>query len=122
MILKEILIKLAVNAVLLYGLAFLTTGRVKFSGIGPIVAAAIFVAPINAFMRDLVGLAGFPDTYVYVFVGSVVLNGVVLYALSCIIPRFTVEGIGVAVAYSLIMGMGSVVLNFFLAAEIARLF
>jgi len=122
MMLKEILIKLAINAVLLYGLALLTRGRIKFGGIGPVLSAAIFLVPINVFMRDVIGLAGFADSYLYVFLGSIVLNCVVLCVLSYIIPHFTVESFGVAIAYSVILGMGSVVLNFFLADEIARLF
>ena len=118
MMLKEILIKLAINAVLLYGVALLTRGRIKFGGIGPVLAAAVFLVPINVFMPDLVRLTGMPATYLHVLAGSIVLNGVVLYALCYLIPGFSVENIGVAIAYLVILGLGSVALNFFLADEI----
>lgn len=116
---EHILIKLAANAVLLYGLALLFGGRIKFGGIVPVLSVAIFLVPINVFMREILFAAGIPDQPLHVFVSSVVLNGVVLYALSYIIPRFTVETFRVAVAFAAMLGLISVFLNFFLADQIA---
>jgi uncharacterized membrane protein YvlD (DUF360 family) len=121
MILKLILIKLVVNAALLYGLALLCGGRIRFGGIIPVLSVAIFLVPINVFILDIHEMAGLPEKAGYVFLSSVALNGVILYLLSYIIPRFTVETLGTALAFSTILGIVSVFLNFFLADQIVGL-
>jgi len=116
---EQIAVMLAVNAVLLYGLTFLFGGRIKFGGIVPVVSVVVFLVPINVFMREILRAVGLPDQVHYVFLGAVVLNGVMLYALSYIIPRVTVETLGAAVAFSLLMGLVSLFLAFFLADQLA---
>lgn len=117
--LEQIAIKLAVNALLLYGLALLCGGRIKFGGIVPVLSVAIFLVPINVFMREILVAVGIPDQVHYVFVASVVLNGVMLYALSYIIPRFTIENFRIALAFSLMLGAVSILLNFFLLEQLS---
>jgi uncharacterized membrane protein YvlD (DUF360 family) len=116
---EQIAVMLAVNAVLLYGLTFLFGGRIKFGGIVPVLSVVVFLVPINVFMREILRVVGLPDQVHYVFLGAVVLNGVMLYALSYIIPRVTVETLGAAVAFSLLMGLVSLFLAFFLADQLA---
>jgi len=116
---EQIAVMLAVNAVLLYGLTFLFGGRIKFGGIVPVLSVVVLLVPINVFMREILRAVGLPDQVHYVFLGAVVLNGVMLYALSYIIPRVTVETLGAAVAFSLLMGLVSLFLAFFLADQLA---
>lgn len=82
-------------------------------------SVVVFLVPINVFIREILRAAGLPDQVHYVFLGAVVLNGVMLYALSYIIPRVTVETLGAAVAFSLLMGLVSLFLAFFLADQLA---
>ena len=116
---EQIAVMLAVNAVLLYGLTFLFGGRIKFGGIVPVLSVVVLLVPINVFMREILRAVGLPDQVHYVFLGAVVLNGVMLYALSYIIPRVTVETLRAAVAFSLLMGLVSLFLAFFLADQLA---
>jgi len=118
---KLILIKLVANAALLYGLALLCGGRIKFRGIVPVLSVAIFIVPLNVFMVELVGLVGITATPLSVFVAAILCNGVMLYALSYIIPRFTVENLPIAIAFAAIMGGVALFLNFFLADQLAGL-
>jgi len=120
--LKEIGIKLAINAVLLYGLALLCGGRIKFRGLVPVLSVAIFLVPLNVFAPALTRAIGLPDRLAYVFATSVVSNGAMLYALSYAIPRFSVENFRVALAFAAIMGAVSVFLNFFVAERIGVFF
>lgn len=117
---KEILIKFAANAVLLYGLALLCGGRIRFRGIGPVIAVAIFLAPINVLVPYVNDVLGIPDRAIYVFLSSVVCHGVVLNALSYSIPRFTVENLRVAIGFSAIMGAVSIFLTYYLPNQIAN--
>lgn len=117
---KLLLIKFLTNAVLLYSLALLTGGRIRFRGAFPILSVAIFLVPINVFVRDISVMVGIPDRPLYVFASAVVCNGVMLYALSHVIVRFTVENLRVALGFSAIMGAVCVFLNYFLADQIAR--
>jgi len=110
-----VLVKLAINAASLYGLALLFGGRIKFGGIVPVLSVLAFLVPINVFMCDILVAVRLPVQPHYVFFGSVVLSGVVLYGLSYIIPRFTIENFRAALAYSLLLGVVSLFLNFFLA-------
>jgi len=116
---EHIAIKLVANAALLYGLALLCGGRVKFGGAVPVLSVALFLVPINVFIREILLAIGLPDQVHYVFIGSIVLNGVMLYALSYIIPRFTIENFRIALAFAAILGLVSIFLNFFLADQIA---
>jgi len=116
---KLILIKLAANAALLYGLALMCGGRIKFRGLVPVLSVAIFLVPLNVFMVEIVGLAGLDPRPIYVFAAAVVCNGVMLYALSYVIPQFTVENLPIALAFALLMGAVSLFLNFFLADQLA---
>jgi len=121
MILNLILMKLAANAVLLYGLALVCGGRIRFGGIIPVLSVAIFLVPVNVFILDIHEAFGLPGQPGYVFLSSVVLNGVILYLLSYVIPRFTVETFGIALAFAALLGLVSVFLNFFLADQMAGL-
>lgn len=115
---KEILVKLAVNAVLLYGLALICGRRIRFGGLLPVVSVALFLVPINVFIRDIDGLLGIPDRPLFVFISAVVCNGAMLYVLSYIIPRFSVESLRIALAFAALMGAASLFINFFLAEQL----
>ncbi|KPL12025.1 hypothetical protein AMJ85_02240 [candidate division BRC1 bacterium SM23_51] len=120
MTLKLILIKFLANAVLLYGLALLVGGRIRFGGVVPVLSVAVFLVPINVFAPYLSVMVGIPNHPLYLFVSSAVCNGVMLYALSYVIDRFTVENFRVALGFAVIMGAVSLVLNHFLADQIAQ--
>lgn len=117
----EILVKLATNAVLVYGVALLCGGRIRFRGLAPVVSVAIFLVPVNVFVPHLNSLLGVPDNALWVFVSSVVCTAVILYALSYSIPKFTIDGFGVALAFSALMGAVALFLNYFLAAKLLSL-
>jgi uncharacterized membrane protein YvlD (DUF360 family) len=119
--LKLYAIKFAINAAMLYGLTFFTGRRIKFTGLYPVLAVALFLAPINVFIREIHVALGVPDTLLYVFISSVVCNGVMLYALAGAINRFQVDNLRTAIGFAAIMGGISLFLNFFLADQIARL-
>jgi uncharacterized membrane protein YvlD (DUF360 family) len=118
---EEIVAKFVLNAILLYGLALLTGGRVKFRGAAPIISVAVFLVPINVFIRELAGLAGIPDNAVYIFIAAAVLNGLMLYALAYIINGLEVEDLFTALIFAAIMGGISVLLNFIVIPRLVPL-
>ena len=116
---KEILVKLAINAVVLYGLALLCGGRIRFRGLAPVISVALFMAPVNVFVPELNALLGIPDRAIWVFLVSVACNGAILYALAATIPKLTVDSFTVAVAFAALMGVASLFIHYFLADQLA---
>ncbi|MCX8038838.1 MAG: phage holin family protein [Candidatus Sumerlaeia bacterium] len=116
-----IAIQLGINTVVLWALAFLCGGRIRIRGLVPVLSVSIVLGPINVFIGYIDYWLGIPLRPHYMFLSAVVLNGVMLYLLSYIIPKVTVENFRIALAFSAIMGLMSLVLYFVLAPRLAAL-
>lgn len=77
--------------------------RVRIIGIAPILIVTLIIAPLNIYYRDIARFIGVPEQLYFMMMGSILLNSIVIYYSSAIVPDFKIEGFSVAFFLSLIM-------------------
>lgn len=107
-----------VRAALLSGVALIVVAQlgigVAAHGVGALLAAALVLAAVNLFVRPLVALLTLPLNMLTLGVFSWVVSGLLLWAVSAVVPGFEVRGFLAAVVASAVIGLVSGVLGWML--------
>lgn len=106
-------IKWVVTAVGIYIFSFLFGKRVQMRGLTAALTVALIIAPANVFLKEIATQFGLPDTRLALFILNVVLNGVLLYGATYIVPDFRIESLSVAVALALLISAMTLGLAYF---------
>jgi uncharacterized membrane protein YvlD (DUF360 family) len=118
---KIILIKWAVMAALIYVLSFFFGQRVKMHGLIPAFTVAIVIAPANVFLKEIAQALNIPDKTAYLFVFAVVMNAVILYGASFVVPDFRIENFAVAVGMSVLFAVAALVMSRYLSRPLIEM-
>ncbi len=81
--------------------------------------AAIVIGLVNAFIRPILQLLSLPLTFVTLGAFSFIVNGILLWLASVIVPGFTMEGLLAFILAPVVLSFSSTFLNKYFAAKVA---
>jgi putative membrane protein len=81
--------------------------------------AAIVIGLVNAFIRPILQLLSLPLTFVTLGAFSFILNGILLWLASVIVPGFTMQGLLAFILAPVVLSFSSTFLNKYFAAKAA---
>jgi len=99
------------NAIAILLVAYLLPGLLRAESVMAAMAAAFVLGVVNAFVRPLFVLFTLPLTVLTLGLFLLVINGLLLWLVSALVPGFHVSGFGGAVAGSLLVSAVSWVLT-----------
>lgn len=107
---RGVLYRWAVNALALLAVSFLYSG-VTVTGPLPLLIAAAVLGLVNAFIRPVLFVLTLPINIVTLGLFTFVLNGLMLWLTSGLVPGFHVHGFWPAVWASILLSIVSAVLS-----------
>lgn len=105
----EFLIKILVNAVAVFGAAYLLKG-VEVKGFMNAVFAALLLALANAVVKPVLTFLTFPITIITMGLFLLVINGVIIWLVAGLLKGFYVKNFGTAVLFGIVLWLINVVL------------
>ena len=84
------------------------------------IVAAIVIGLINAFIRPILQLLSLPLTFISLGLFSFVLNGLLLWLASVIVPGFRMEGLIAFILAPIVLSFCSTFLNKYFGERVVR--
>lgn len=81
------------------------------------ILAAVVIGLVNAFIRPILQLLSLPLTFVTLGLFSFVLNGILLWLASVIVPGFTMNGLIALILAPIVLSFSSTFLNKYFAEK-----
>lgn len=106
----KLLIKLALNVFSLLVVAYLVPGF-SFTDIWTTVVAAIAIGVVNTFIKPILQILFIPLTIVTLGITAFIINVLLLWGVSFIVPGFVIESFLTAVIASIVLSLVSMFLN-----------
>ncbi len=104
------LISLLVNGLIVY-LGAQLLGGVYVESYGYAVLAALILSLVNALVRPLLTILTLPITLLTLGLFLLVVNGLSVLIASALAPGFTVDGLGWAILFSLILTLANLIIG-----------
>ena len=98
--------KLAINAFALAVVEYLIPGF-EFDSTAAIVVAAVVMGVINTFFKPILHIIALPITLITFGIGAFLINVVLLWGASYVVPGFTIDRFLTAVIASLVLSLVS---------------
>ena len=115
-----LLLKLAVNSLAMLAVSRLVSG-IRFDQLSAVVAAALVLALINAYLRPLILLLTLPINVLTLGLFTLVINAILLQLTSHLIPGFHVDTFWSALFGAVGISIVSFLLNWFFRPPPARI-
>ena len=109
-IISKILIRLGVLAVGIYIAANVVPG-ISFSSYGPLIAGAALLGLFNVFVKPILVLFTLPLTCITLGLFTLIVNGIILWAVGQFINGLNVEGFLSAVLGGVVISIFSIFIN-----------
>lgn len=106
----KLLAKILVNALALYVVAYIMPGF-SFESTQSLVVAAVILGVVNAFIKPILQIAALPISIITLGLGAILINVVLLWGVSYVVPGFTIDTFLTAVLSSLLLSLVSMFLN-----------
>jgi putative membrane protein len=81
------------------------------------ILAAVIIGLVNAFIRPILQLLSLPLTFVTLGLFSFILNGILLWIASIIVPGFTMNGLLALILAPIVLSFSSTFLNKYFAEK-----
>jgi putative membrane protein len=108
--------KLAINALALLVVASIFKG-IRFDNNQAMIAAAVVLALVNAYLRPLVVILTLPITILTLGTFTFVINALMLELVSWLIPAFHIDTFWTAMGGALVISIVSFLLSWFLRPD-----
>jgi len=106
----KLLIRLVLNVFSLLVVAYLVPGF-SFTGLWTTVVAAIVIGVVNTFIKPVLQILFIPLTIVTLGITAFLINVLLLWGVSFIVPGFAIETFLTAVIASIVLSLVSMFLN-----------
>lgn len=106
----KLIIKLALNVFTLLIVAYLVPGF-YFVGLWAAVVAAVVIGVVNTFIKPVLQIIFIPLTIITFGITAFLINVVLLWAVSFIVPGFEIENFMTAVIASIVLALVSLFLH-----------
>ena len=102
---RKILLKFVLTAALAYGLATVMSASVYLNGLGSAVALVVVLGLLNATVKPVLKLLGFPLTVYTLGLFLVVINVIIVKLADYLLPDFSVAGITNTLIFSIALSL-----------------
>ena len=106
----KFLIKLAVNIFALLIVAYLVPGF-YFADLWTTVVAAVVIGVVNTFIKPVLQIVALPISIITFGIAAILINVVLLWGVSFVVPGFEIESFMTAVIASIALSLVSLFLN-----------
>lgn len=106
----KLLIKLALNVFTLLIVSYLVPGF-EFVGIWATVVAAVVMGVVNTFIKPVLQIIFLPLSIVTLGIAAFLINVVLLWGVSFVVPGFEIESFFTAVIASIVLTLVSIFLH-----------
>ncbi|MCH7641264.1 phage holin family protein [Patescibacteria group bacterium] len=106
----KFLIKLAVNIFALLIVAYLVPGF-YFADLWTTVVAAVVIGVVNTFIKPVLQIVALPISIITFGIAAILINVVLLWGVSFVVPGFEIESFMAAVIASIVLSLVSLFLN-----------
>jgi len=106
----KFLIKLAVNIFALLIVAYLVPGF-YFADLWATVVAAVVIGVVNTFIKPVLQIVALPVSIITFGITAFLINVVLLWGVSFVVPGFEIESFMTAVIASIVLSLVSLFLN-----------
>ncbi len=106
----KLIIKLALNIFTLLIVSYLVPGF-YFEGLWATVVTAVVIGVVNTFIKPLLQIIFIPLTIITLGVAALLINVLLLWGVSFIVPGFEIDGFMSAVIGSIVLALVSLFLN-----------
>lgn len=110
------IIRAAVVALGLWVAAHIVPG-VRYTSVGSLVAAALLLGVVNAIIRPILVFLTFPITVITLGLFLLIINGLMILLVTVFLHGFIVHGLLSAVLCSLVVGLTSWVVSWFIGPK-----
>lgn len=102
----NLIMRLAINVFALVVVDYLVPGF-KLTGIWTAIIAAVVIGVVNTFIKPVLQLIALPFTILTFGLGAFLINVVLLWGSSKIVPGFTIESFKTAIIASIVLSLVS---------------
>ena len=106
----KFLIKLAVNIFALLIVAYLVPGF-YFADLWTTIVAAVVIGVVNTFIKPVLQIVALPISIITFGIAAILINVVLLWGVSFVVPGFEIESFMTAVIASIVLSLVSLFLN-----------
>ncbi len=106
----KLLIKIALNAIALYVVAFIIPGF-EFDGYTSLLVASVIMGVVNAFIKPVLQILFLPVTIVTLGVFALLINVVLLWGVSFLVPGFEIVSFTTAIIAAIALMLVSLFLH-----------
>lgn len=106
----KLLVRLGINVFALFVVSYLVPGFV-LTDIWAAVVAAIVIGVVNTFIKPIVQIIALPISIVTFGLAALLINVVLLYAVSLVVPGFEITNLVTALVASVVLALVSWFLN-----------
>lgn len=106
----NILVALVLNALALLATAYIVPGFHVASFVTALITALV-LGFINAFIRPILAFVSLPITILTLGLFSFVINAVVLYLASLVVPGFKLDSIGTAIIGGIVLAVVATIID-----------
>lgn len=108
-----LLIRLLLNALVIFAVSHMIRG-VEIRGYGTAILVSIVLGIMNVLVRPILILLTLPITVLSLGLFIFVLNALLLWLVSAIVPGFSIRTFGSALLSAFLISLGSLVISFLL--------
>lgn len=105
-----LIVKLLINGFAVFVTAYLLPG-VKVDGFLTAVIVSVVLGIVNTFIRPILLILTLPFNILTLGLFTLVLNGLMIYLVSAVVPGFSVNGIFSAIIFSIVLWAVNFVLH-----------
>ena len=102
----KLFVRLLINALALYVVDYLVPGM-SFADYQSLFVAAVVIGVVNTFIRPILQVIALPITIVTFGIGALLINVLLLWLVSYIVPGFVIDRFLTAVIASLLLSLVS---------------
>lgn len=106
----KLIIKIALNVFALLIVSYLIPGF-SFDGLWAIVVAAVVIGVVNTYIRPILQIIFIPLTIITLGISAFLINVVLLWGTSFLVPGFEIESFTTAVISSIVLSLTSMFLH-----------
>lgn len=114
---RNIVIRIFINAIALWGAAGIVGGVVLSDEFGGVLLVALIFGLVNALIKPIITLLTFPILVLTLGLLTLVINALMLMLTAALTRHLTVEGFGSAFLGALVISAVSILLSIFIGKE-----
>lgn len=102
----KLIFKLAINVFALLVVAYIVPGF-RLDSLSSAIVAAVVIGVVNTFIRPIIQLIALPITLLTFGIAAFLINVILLWLVSLVVPGFTISSFATAIIASIVLSLVS---------------